>query len=176
MCCVGAVVMLRIFCSQPRTSWPEGREAKWTVRGFGGGGGYVEHVRPGTLGGVRGHSGTPAFGAHAIHGAHGLVKQQGGKAPLFSLGLRRGGLHHRTPPLPTLSSGDVYRIAVMYGSQTGNAQSIAEGIHDGCKERGLVSTLLACDGWKKASCGGAWLGLGLQGCKAKATNRARPLR
>lgn len=41
------------------------------------------------------------------------------------------------------------RIAVMYGSQTGNAQSIAEGIHDGCKKRGLVSTLLACDGWKK---------------------------
>lgn len=39
----------------------------------------------------------------------------------------------------------------MYGSQTGNAQSIAEGIHDGCKERSLVSTLLACDGWKKAS-------------------------
>eukprot|EP00752_Nemacystus_decipiens_P018761 g16821.t1 len=42
-----------------------------------------------------------------------------------------------------------HRVAVMYGSQTGNAQSIAEGIHDGCKERGLVSTLLACDGWKK---------------------------
>ncbi len=38
----------------------------------------------------------------------------------------------------------------MYGSQTGNAQSIAEGIHDRCKEKGLVSTLLACDGWKKA--------------------------
>lgn len=44
----------------------------------------------------------------------------------------------------------VCRIALMYGSQTGNAQSIAEGIHDGCKERGLISTLLACDGWKKA--------------------------
>ena len=37
----------------------------------------------------------------------------------------------------------------MYGSQTGNAQSIAEGVHQGCKERGLTSTLLACDGWKK---------------------------
>ena len=37
----------------------------------------------------------------------------------------------------------------MYGSQTGNAQSIAEGVHRGCKERGLDSTLLACDGWKK---------------------------
>ncbi|CAN0205013.1 unnamed protein product, partial [Hapterophycus canaliculatus] len=50
----------------------------------------------------------------------------------------------RSPPLCRLG-----RIAVMYGSQTGNAQSIAEGIHDGCKKRGLVSTLLACDGWKK---------------------------
>ncbi|CAN0529694.1 unnamed protein product, partial [Ectocarpus sp. 12 AP-2014] len=37
----------------------------------------------------------------------------------------------------------------MYGSQTGNAQSIAEGVHDGCQKRGLESTLLKCDAWKK---------------------------
>ncbi|CAM9143289.1 unnamed protein product [Choristocarpus tenellus] len=37
----------------------------------------------------------------------------------------------------------------MYGSQTGNAQSIAEGIHEGCKNRALDSTLLTCNGWKK---------------------------
>lgn len=57
----------------------------------------------------------------------------------------------------------------MYGSQTGNAQSIAEGVHQGCKERGLTSTLLACDGWKKVGGGGGsfvmfwggldWIGL-----------------
>ncbi|CAN0340655.1 unnamed protein product [Ectocarpus sp. 6 AP-2014] len=39
----------------------------------------------------------------------------------------------------------------MYGSQTGNAQSIAEGVHDGCQKRGLESTLLKCDAWKKGS-------------------------
>ena len=38
----------------------------------------------------------------------------------------------------------------MYGSQTGNAQSIAEGLHEGCKGRGLDSSLLKCDAWKKA--------------------------
>lgn len=37
----------------------------------------------------------------------------------------------------------------MYGSQTGNAQSIAEGFHKSCKEKGFTSTLFACDGWKK---------------------------
>jgi len=41
------------------------------------------------------------------------------------------------------------RIAVMYGSQTGNAQSIAEGLHEGLEKRGVESTLLKCDGWKK---------------------------
>lgn len=39
----------------------------------------------------------------------------------------------------------------MYGSQTGNAQSIAEGVHDGCQKRGLESTLLKCDAWKKVT-------------------------
>lgn len=42
-----------------------------------------------------------------------------------------------------------HRVAVMYGSQTGNAQSIAERVHESCKGRGLKSTLLICDGWKK---------------------------
>lgn len=41
----------------------------------------------------------------------------------------------------------------MYGSQTGNAQSIAEGVHQGCSQRGFDSTLLACDGWKKVLLG-----------------------
>lgn len=39
----------------------------------------------------------------------------------------------------------------MYGSQTGNAQSIAEGVHEGCQSRGLESTLLKCDAWKKVT-------------------------
>lgn len=43
---------------------------------------------------------------------------------------------------------------MLYGSQTGNAQSIAEGVHDGCKERAIESTLLTCDGWKKVSAEG----------------------
>lgn len=38
----------------------------------------------------------------------------------------------------------------MYGSQTGNAQSIAEGLHEGCKGKGIESSLLKCDAWKKA--------------------------
>ena len=37
----------------------------------------------------------------------------------------------------------------MYGSQTGNAQSIAEGIHETCEKRGVESSLLKCDAWKK---------------------------
>lgn len=44
------------------------------------------------------------------------------------------------------------RVAILYGSQTGNAQSIAEGVHEGCKGKGLESILLACDGWKKVQC------------------------
>lgn len=38
----------------------------------------------------------------------------------------------------------------MYGSQTGNAQSIAKSLHEGCKGRGIESSLLKCDAWKKA--------------------------
>lgn len=45
------------------------------------------------------------------------------------------------------------RIAVMYGSQTGNAHSIAERVYEECKRRGFNVTLLACDGWKKVTMG-----------------------
>lgn len=38
----------------------------------------------------------------------------------------------------------------MYGSQTGNAQSIAKGLHEGCKGKDIESSLLKCDDWKKA--------------------------
>ncbi len=50
-----------------------------------------------------------------------------------------------SPPPPLFST----RIAVMYGSQTGNAQSIAEGVHEGLEKRGVESALLKCDAWKK---------------------------
>lgn len=54
-------------------------------------------------------------------------------------------------PTPCPPPAAPERVAVMYGSQTGNAQSIAEGIHDGCEKKGIESTLLKCDAWKKVT-------------------------
>ncbi|CAM9734341.1 unnamed protein product, partial [Phaeothamnion confervicola] len=41
------------------------------------------------------------------------------------------------------------RLTILYGSQTGNAQSIAEGVHSECASRGIESVLLPLNEWKK---------------------------